>query len=92
MSLQHIRNTKLTTQQKELRNFNKKSFVLHMCLVTLTTCKNHIERLSICQQLADHNKQPMRFMSKKHYYYLFSCGTIDLKYEDTGEKWTLELV
>jgi hypothetical protein len=92
MSLQHIRDEKLTTQQKEPKKVNKKSLVFHMCLIALKSCKNHVERLSICQQLADHNKQPMRFMTKTHYYYLFSCGNIDLKYEDTGVVWTLEFI
>lgn len=92
-SLQHIRDARHETKQKSQSNkLDKKTLVHTLCLVALNTCRNHIERLNVCQQLADENKQPMKFMTKNHYYYLFSCGTIDLKYEDDGKKWTLEFI
>lgn len=73
---------------------NKKELVLFIAKVALRCQKNHIHRLNTIQTLADHNKQPVKFLTKggKYYYYLFSISNIDLKYEDNGTTWTVELI
>lgn len=73
---------------------NKKSLVLFIAKTALSIQKNHINRVLTCQTLADKNKQPIRFLTSKgkHYYYIFSISNIDLKYEDDGKNWTINLL
>ena len=73
---------------------NKKELVLFIAKIALKCQKNHIHRLNTIQTLADADKQPIKFLAKggKYYYYLFSISNIDLKYEDNGTNWTVELI
>lgn len=72
----------------------KKLLVLYIAKIALRYQKNHINRLYTIQKLADADKQPIKFLAKggKYYYYLFSISNIDLKYEDNGNNWTIELI
>ena len=71
-----------------------RELVLLIAKVALNCQKNHIHRLSTITTLADADKQPIKFLAKRgnHYYYLFSVSNIDLKYEDDGSTWTVELI
>ena len=71
-----------------------RELVLLIAKVALNCQKNHIHRLSTITTLADADKQPVKFLTNggKYYYYLFSISGIDLKYEDNGTTWTVELI
>lgn len=73
---------------------NKKELVLFIAKIALKCQKNHIHRLNTIQTLADADKQPIKFLTSKgkYYYYLFSIANVDLKYEDNGTTWTVELI
>ena len=72
----------------------KKDLVLVIVKTALSVQKNHILRIVAMDNLADKNKKPIKFLTKRgnHYYYLFSVSNIDLKYEDNGTTWTVELI
>lgn len=72
----------------------KRDLVLVIVKASLAVQKNHILRVVTIKNLADKNKTPLRFLAKggKHYYYLFTVSNIDLKYEDDGENWTVEMI
>jgi hypothetical protein len=72
----------------------KRDLVFLIVKACLAVQKNHIHRIVIIKSLADKNKAPLRFLAKrgKHYYYLFTVSNIDLKYEDDGENWTVEMI
>lgn len=72
----------------------KTKLVLLIAKTALSLQKNHINRIYTCQQLADKNKQPIKFLTSqgKHYYYIFSISNIDLKYEDDGKNWSISLI
>lgn len=49
--------------------------------------------MHILNQLADRDKQPMRFQGANNPYWLFSIGKIDLMYEvDTSGQWHVTIV
>lgn len=72
----------------------KRDLVLVIVKASLAVQKNHILRVVTIKNLADKNKAPLRFLTKggKHYYYLFTVSNIDLKYEDDGKDWTVEMI
>lgn len=71
----------------------KKSLVLLIVVSALTGCKNHVTRLNTLNQLADKDKQPMRFSRDSASFWLFSIGKIDLMYEvDQDNKWHVKLI
>lgn len=71
----------------------KASLVLLIVVSALTGSKNHVTRLLIINQLADKDKQPMRFSGQKASFWLFSIGKIDLMYEvDQDNKWHVKLI
>lgn len=72
----------------------KRDLVLVIVKASLAVQKNHILRVVTIKNLADKNKAPLRFLAKggKHYYYLFTVSNIDLKYEDDGKDWTVEMI
>lgn len=73
---------------------DKTELVLFIAKVALNCQKNHIHRVNTITTLADADKQPVKFLTskKKYYYYLFSIANVDLKYEDNGTTWTVELI
>ena len=72
----------------------KRDLVLFIVKTVLSVQKNHILRIVAMDKLADRNKKPIKFLTRKghHYYYLFSVSNIDLKYEDDGTTWTVEFI
>jgi len=72
----------------------KRDLVFLIVKACLAVQKNHILRVVMIKKLADKGKPPLRFLAKrgKHYYYLFTVSNIDLKYEDDGENWTVEMI
>ena len=71
----------------------KQDLVLLIITKVLMPCKNHITRLHAIGKLTDSDKPVMRFLgSNGVYYYLFSVGRIDVKYECSGAEWSLELI
>ena len=71
----------------------KQDLVLLIVKAAITNCKNHVLRMHILNQLADRDKQPMRFQGVYHPYWLFSIGKIDLMYEvDTSGQWHITLI
>lgn len=71
----------------------KQDLVLLIVRIAITGCANHVLRMQILNQLADRDKQPMRFQGANNPYWLFSIGKIDLMYEvDLGNQWHVSLV
>lgn len=71
----------------------KQDLVLLIVKKVLMSCKNHIKRRDALNKLTDGDKPVMRFLgSDCVYYYLFTVGRIDLKYECSGDEWSLELI
>ena len=71
----------------------KKDLVLLIVKTAILGCKNHVLRMHILNQLADRDKQPMRFQGANNPYWLFSIGKIDLMYEvDTSGQWHVTIV
>ena len=71
----------------------KQDLVLLIVRTAIAGCKNHVLRMHILNQLADRDKQPMRFQGANNPYWLFSIGKIDLMYEvDLGNQWHVSLV
>lgn len=74
-------------------NMKKQDLVLLIAKVAITGCANHVLRMHILNQLADRDKQPMRFQGANNPYWLFSIGKIDLRYEvDLDGQWHVSLV
>jgi len=72
----------------------KRDLVFLIVKACLAVQKNHIHRIVMIKKLADKGKPPLHFLAKggKHYYYLFTVSNIDLKYEDDGKNWTVEMI
>ena len=74
-------------------NMKKQDLVLLIVRTAITGCKNHVLRMHIIKQLADRDKQPMRFQGANNSYWLFSIGKVDLMYEvDLNGQWHVSLV
>ena len=71
----------------------KQDLVLLIVKAAITGCKNHVLRMHILNQLADRDKQPMRFQGTNNSYWLFSIGKVDLMYEvDQDNNWHVKLI
>jgi hypothetical protein len=71
----------------------KQDLVLLIVKAAILGCKNHVLRMHILNQLADRDKQPMRFQGANNSYWLFSIGKVDLIYEvDQDNNWHVKLI
>ena len=71
----------------------KQDLVLLIVKAAIAHCGNHVLRVHILNQLADRDKQPMRFQGTNNSYWLFSIGKVDLIYEvDQDNNWHVKLI